>query len=145
MQHLAGDVAGSKVTAEQARNTLEQLYRDQPGNQFFAAFLSLAYAMMGQKDLALKTAEQATVLMPTAKDRMWGPGMQENLALVEATLGENNRAIEILTQLLHTPYNSHLYGEGPVTPALLRLDPIWDPLRSDPRFQDLMRRVGLSN
>jgi serine/threonine protein kinase/predicted Zn-dependent protease len=139
MQHLAGDLPGSKVTAEQARNTLEQLYRDQPGNQFFAAFLSQAYAMMGEKDSALKAAEQATVLSPSAKDRMWGPGMQENLALVEATLGENSRAIETLTQLLHTPYNSHVYGPGPITPALLRLDPLWDPLRGDPAFQKLCK------
>jgi TolB-like protein/predicted Zn-dependent protease len=136
-QHLAGDVAGAKVTAEQARNTLEPLHRDQPGNQFFAAFLSQAYAMMGEKDSALKAAEQATLLLPSAKDRMWGPGMEENLALVEATLGENSRAIETLTQLLQTPYNSHLYGPGPITPALLRLDPLWDPLRGDPAFQKL--------
>jgi TolB-like protein/Flp pilus assembly protein TadD len=135
-QRVAGDVAGSKVTAEQMRNTLKQLYRDQPDNEYFAAALSQAYAVLGEKDLALKAAEQAIMLLPSDKDRMWGPGLEENLALIEATLGENSRAIETLTQLLHTPYNSYVYGPA-ISPALLRFDPIWDPLRADPAFQKL--------
>ena len=69
MQRLAGDTAGAKVTAEQARNTLEQLYRDQPDNAVFAASLSQAYAVMGEKDSALKVAERAIMLLPRAKDR----------------------------------------------------------------------------
>ena len=70
MQRLAGDTAGAKVTAEQARNTLEQLCRDQPDNAFFAATLSQAYAVMGEKDSALKEAERAIMLLPSAKDRV---------------------------------------------------------------------------
>ena len=64
-QRLAGDTAGAKVTAEQARNTLEQLYRDQPDNALFGGKLSQAYAVMGEKDLALKVAERAIMLVPT--------------------------------------------------------------------------------
>ena len=69
MQRLAGDTAGAKVTAEQARNTLEQLYKDQPDNVWLAAWLSQAYAAMGEKDSALKEAERAIMLLPRAKDR----------------------------------------------------------------------------
>ena len=137
MQRLAGDTAGAKVTAEQARNTLEQLYRDQPDNAVVAAALSQAYAAMGEKDSALKAAERAIMLLPRAKDAVDGPGFEENLALIQTIFGENSRAISTLTQLLQTPYNSWLYGPTPITPALLRLDPIWDPLRADPAFQKL--------
>ena len=70
MQRLAGDTAGAKVTAEQAHNTLEQLFRDQPDNAVFARLLSQAYAAMGEKDLALKEAERAIMLSPSAKDRV---------------------------------------------------------------------------
>jgi serine/threonine-protein kinase len=136
-QRLAGDLAGSKVTAEQMRNTLKEPFKDQPDNEYLAAALSQAYAMLGEKDSAIKAAEQAIMLLPSAEDRQWGPGLEENLALIEAAVGENSRAIKTLTQLLHMPYNSYIYGEHPITPALLRLDPIWDPLRSDPRFQEL--------
>jgi len=141
-QRLAGDTAGAKVTAEQARNTLEQLYRDRPDNANFAAPLSEAYAALGEKDLALKVAEQAIVLLPTAKDHMWGPGFEENLALIQTIFGENQRAIEALTQLLQTPYESSVYagGQAPITPALLRLDPLWDPLRADLAFQKLCQQ-----
>jgi hypothetical protein len=52
-------------------------------------------------------------------------------------IGENSRAITTLTQLEQTPYVSAIYGPAPVTPPLLRLDPIWDPLRGDPAFQKL--------
>ena len=140
MQRLAGDTAGAKVTAEQARNTLEQLYKDQPDNAFLAAALSQlsrAYAVMGEKDSALKVAERAIMLLPGAKDRVAGPALEENLALIQTIFGENSRAISTLTQLLQTPYSSWLYGPAPITPALLRLDPLWDPLRGDPAFQKL--------
>jgi hypothetical protein len=75
--------------------------------------------------------------VPSSKDRLAGPGFEENLALVEIIIGENSRAISILTQLLQTPYYGGFYGPIPVTLALLRLDAIWDPLRSDPAFQKL--------
>jgi hypothetical protein len=52
-------------------------------------------------------------------------------------IGENSRAISILTRLLQTPYGGWLYSPAPITPAFLRLDPLWDPLRVDPSFQKL--------
>jgi TolB-like protein/Flp pilus assembly protein TadD len=136
VQHLAGNTAGARVTAEEARHTLEPLYKNQPDNAFVVAQLSLAYAALGEKDSALKEAQHAIVLLPSAKDRALGPGLEEILALIQMTFGENSRAISTLTRLLQTPYTGGWYAM-PVTAALLRLDPIWDPLRADPGFQKL--------
>jgi TolB-like protein/Flp pilus assembly protein TadD len=136
-QRLAGDSAGARAAAEQAGHTLEQFYRDQPESDSVAAALSLAYAAMGAKDSALRAAERAIVLLPSAKDKVYGPGHEEILAFVQTIVGENSRAISTLTQLLQTPYYGRIYSEAPITPALLRLDPIWDPLRGDPAFQKL--------
>jgi tetratricopeptide (TPR) repeat protein len=136
-QRLAGNTSDAKGAAQQARKTLERLYKNQPDNSFFAEMLSLAYAVLGEKDSALKEAERAIILLPGAKDRVFEPAAEENLALIQTMFGENSRAISTLTRLLQTPYSSWLYGPAPVTPALLRLDPLWDALRADPAFQKL--------
>jgi TolB-like protein/class 3 adenylate cyclase len=135
IQRFAGDTVGAKITAEQARNTLEPLYKNQSDDFFVAALLSNSYALIGEKDLALKEAERA-MLLPTAKNAVDGPAMEQSLAVIQTMSGENSRAILILTRLLRTPGNGWL-RDTPITPALLRLDPIWDPLRADAAFQKL--------
>jgi hypothetical protein len=119
--------------------TLEPLYRNQQDSALFAANASQNYAVLGNKELALKEAERAVTLLPSAKDQITGPALEENLTLIQTIFGENSRAISTLTRLLQTPYGGLLYGI-PVTPALLRLDPLWDPLRADPAFQKLCEK-----
>ena len=130
-QSRAGDTAGAKVTAEEARNTLEPLSRDKPDDapsglsleQNLVNGLSWAHALMGEKDLALKLAHRAKMLPSPLKGPVYEPDLDENLAMIQAIVGENNSAISTLTQLLQTPYHSDSYMT-PITPALLRLDPI---------------------
>jgi serine/threonine-protein kinase len=137
LQRLAGDTAAANVTAEQARNTLEPLDKEETSDirlAFLSARVSQIYAAMGEKDLALKAAERAVIVYPHAKDP--SAGFEENLALIQ-TIFEDSHAISTLGQVLHMPYNGWFYNPTPITAALLRLDPIWDPLRSDPAFQKL--------
>ena len=137
MQLLAGDAAGARVTAQSARNTFEQLRKDQPNDVFTVINLSEVYAVMGQKDLALQAGEQAIVHGGAHMDPLAQRTIREHMAAVQAMVGENSRAISIVAELLQQPYWSYFYGPAAITPAHLRLDPIWDPLRSDPAFQKL--------
>jgi tetratricopeptide (TPR) repeat protein len=137
IERVAWDTGSARTFAEEARNTLDPIRKEQPDNAFVAAALAVAYAMLDEKDSALNEAQRAIMLVPTSKDRLSGPGFEENLALVETIIGENSRAISTLTRLLQTPYSGWLYSPAPITPALLRLDPLWDPLRADPAFQKL--------
>src|SRR4029077_10608648 len=114
IQRVVGDTASAKAAAEQARRTLEPINKDQPDNAFVAAALAVAYAILDEKDSALKEAERAITLGPGNKDRLSGPGFEENLALVEMMIGENSRAIATLTRLLQTPYGGWLYSPTPI-------------------------------
>src|SRR4029077_2147683 len=82
-QRLNGDTTGAKIAAEQARNTLEPLCKDQPDNSFFAQQLALANAALGEKDAALNEAERAIALLPITKDRVSGPTREEVMALIQ--------------------------------------------------------------
>ena len=130
-QEYAGDIVGARATAQQMLGPLETLSQKDPDNPNFAQVLSLIHAVLGQKDAAIKEAERAITLLPSAKDAVDGPRDEENLASVEVLVGDKNSAIPRLQHLLQIPYTNCL------TPALLRLDPQWDPLRGDPRFQKL--------
>ncbi|HXL79997.1 MAG TPA: hypothetical protein VN951_03895, partial [Pyrinomonadaceae bacterium] len=127
-QESAGDIVGARATAQQMLRPLEPLSQKDPDNQNFAQALSLIYAVLGQKDAAIKEAERAITLLPSGKDAVDGPRAEENLAFVEVLVGDKDGAIPRLQHLLQIPYNNCL------TPALLRLNPQWDPLRGDPRF-----------
>ena len=100
--------------------------------RLLVALLSQTYAVLGEKDAALREAERAVMLLPSAQDAVSGPMFEENLARVQVRCGEKDRSISALQRLLLVPY-----GYTPLTPALLRLDPMFDPLRNDPRFQKL--------
>src|SRR6266446_6699103 len=130
-QENAGDIVGARATAQQMLRLLEPLSQKDPDNPNFAQALSLIYAVLGQKDAAIKEAERAITLLPSGKDAVDGPRVEENLAFVEMLVGDKDGAIPRLQHLLQIPYNNCL------TPALLRLHPQWDPLRGDPRFQKL--------
>ncbi len=117
-QRVAGDTAGAKVTAEQALKISESLYRDKPDAPSFIKYLAFEYACMGERDLSLKLAERAVMLRPRSKDAASGPTYEENLAIIQALVGENSRAIANFTQLLRTPYFGGWY-RVPITPALL--------------------------
>src|SRR5439155_1810312 len=129
---LAGDTAGAKASAEQARNILEVLCKNQPDNDFPAIHLARTYVILGDKESAYKEAARVSALVQN--DAFRRPGAEENLALIDASFGNNARAISIIAHLLQIPYQSSLYAT-PLTPALLRLDPTWDALRTDPTFQ----------
>jgi serine/threonine protein kinase/Tfp pilus assembly protein PilF len=135
LQQLAGDHAAAHATWQQARGELESFLKEQPENWHLIDLVALTNMGLGDKAAAFGLLERAMAAVPIEKDALDGPVVIETLAQVAAQMGEPDRAIGALRKVLSTPSRTM----PPVTPARLRLDPMWDPLRGDPRFQELCR------
>jgi TolB-like protein/Tfp pilus assembly protein PilF len=136
-QQRAGDVAAARAAYENAvqdiRRDLEKVAPSSHAAAGAHAALGLAYAGLGEAASAIAEGEKAMAIHPTSKDPFAGPGIEEYMARIYALLGDADHAIPILKRLLQVPYGGAMF----LTPATLRLDPIWDQIRNDPRFQEL--------
>ena len=140
-QRLTGDLNGAQSTFAQGRDFLLRKIQKSGGPQGgIHAMIALMYAGLGDKLNALREANLAIEL--EGDDTYMGPSAEEMLAIVEVQTGEKASAIARLAKLLKSNYFSWV-SYAPLTLALLRIDPVWDPLRDDRDFQKLIEETKL--
>jgi TolB-like protein/Tfp pilus assembly protein PilF len=129
---LGGDLIGAQAEAEKARQLLEERLRERPNDISSMTQLSWVYLALKRNGDATKLARQAASLLPPEKDVVVGNILLAGLAEIEARTGATADAIALLRRLLSVP------AGGSVSIARLKIDPVWDPIRNDPGFQQLL-------
>jgi TolB-like protein/Flp pilus assembly protein TadD len=127
-----GDNGKARESFQRARADVEKTINEQPDYPAALALLGMIDAGLGRKDDAIREGRSACDLLPMTKDAVDGVAFVVQLAQVYTWTGEKDLAIETLAKALSVPSDCH-YGE-------LKLHPIWDPLRDDPRFEKLMEQ-----
>ena len=128
----AGDSAKAKQLFEEVRAQLQAALQSSPQSPDLHIALGFADAGLGMKEEAIAEGKKAVALMPTSLDAFTGPVYLGKLAQIYVRVGANDEAIDILQQLFAMPAG-HV-----ASPALLKIDPVWDPLREDSRFKQLL-------
>jgi TolB-like protein/Tfp pilus assembly protein PilF len=129
---LAGEVETARSAGEEALPLLEARLREIPDDTFAMTELAWVYLALGRNTEALRLARQAADLIPVEKDAITGAFFQAGLAQVEARADAPNEAVKRLRYLLSIPAGQR------VSIARLKIDPVWDPIRNRPDFQQLL-------
>jgi TolB-like protein/Flp pilus assembly protein TadD len=132
---LRGDEPAARAAFTSARKELEEMVRNQPDYAAALCALGVVDAALGNKEDAIREGQRAVELIPVSKSAIEGPMLIEYLAVIYAWTGEKDRAIEQLTEVAKLPGAWVSYGH-------LRLHPIWDPLREDPRFDKIIASLA---
>ena len=135
--YMLKDPTRQRTHAESARQMIENVIREHSGDPRHHAALGLAYAYKGRKDEAVREGNLAVTLYPVSKDAAAGPIYVLNLARIYTLVGEYDQAIQQLEYLLSIPSSEYLWQL--VSVPLLKIDPMWDPLRDHPEFQSLVQ------
>jgi tetratricopeptide (TPR) repeat protein len=130
LYHLRGDRAQAAVYADSARIAFAEQSRATPEDAQRHALLGVALAYLGRKTEAVREGQRAVELRPISRDGANGPYFQLQLARIYLLVGEPDKALDQLEPLLRIPYY--------LSPGWLRIDPTFDPLRSNPRFRKLV-------
>ena len=132
--HMMKDEDKAHSAFATARAEQEKIVQAQPSYGPSLVVLGLIDAALGRKEEALREGQRAVELLPVEKDSINGPAMIEYLAIIAAWVGDNDLACEQLAKTLRFP-GSLGYGQ-------LKLLPFWDPLRGDPRFEELVASLA---
>ena len=128
------DEAGAREALLNAKRYAETYLNEAPNEAPRHAKLAEILALLGEKDAAIAEAKRATEILPESVDAFDGPKMTQTLAEVYSLVGEPEKAIDVLDGLLARPSS--------MTVAVLKIGPIWDPLRDNPRFIALLKKYG---
>jgi tetratricopeptide (TPR) repeat protein len=131
---VRGDEPAARAAFMNARRELEQKVHDQPNYAAALCALGVVDAALGNKEDAIHEGEHAIKLLPVSKNAAGGALLMKNLAVIYAWTGEKDRAIEQLAETAKL-FNDLSYGH-------LRLNPLWDPLRGDPRFEAIVASLA---
>jgi tetratricopeptide (TPR) repeat protein len=130
-----GDQIAARGAFTKARNELEQVVHDQPHYAAALCAIGVIDAVLGNNGDAIREGERAVELMPAEKNALDGAMLTQYLAVIYAWTGDKNRAIERLAEAAKLPGSHVTYGH-------LRLNPLWDPLRGDPRFEAIVASLA---
>lgn len=132
---MFGDTETARTAFTAARSKLEKIVQEQPDYAQAWSLLGRVDAALGRKEEAIREGRRACELLPLSKDAWFGPGYIQSLAKIYAWTGEKELALAQLEQLAAQKVGAPDYGD-------LKLDPDWDPLRGDPRFEKIVAELA---